>query len=97
MVCSADNLPGQMEARDGGESQPMDASARRGPIPEGHASCTRARAEEKDMLLAIAIILFIAWALGFLAFHVAGGLIHLLIVLAVISLVVHLFRRPSVV
>lgn len=43
------------------------------------------------MLLAIAVILLIAWALGFLAFHVAGGLIHLLIVLAVISFIVHLF------
>jgi hypothetical protein len=52
--------------------------------------------EEMSMLLAIAVILFIAWALGFLAFHVAGGLIHLLIVLAVISLVVHLLRRPGV-
>ncbi len=48
------------------------------------------------MLLAIALILFILWALGFLAFHVAGGLIHLLIILAVISLVLHLMRRPGV-
>jgi uncharacterized protein DUF5670 len=47
------------------------------------------------MLLAIAVILFIAWALGFLAFHVAGGLIHLLVVLAVIALVIHLIRRPG--
>ena len=28
------------------------------------------------MLLTIAIILLILWALGFFAFHVAGGLIH---------------------
>ncbi len=42
------------------------------------------------MLLAIGIILLIAWALGSLAFHVTGGLIHLLIVLAVISSTVHL-------
>ncbi len=43
------------------------------------------------MLLAIALVLFILWALGFLAFHVTTGLIHILIVLAVISLVFHLF------
>jgi hypothetical protein len=43
------------------------------------------------MLLAIGLILLIAWALGLFAFHVAGGLIHLLIVLAVISFIVHLF------
>jgi len=48
------------------------------------------------MLLAIAVILLIAWALGFLAFHAAGGLIHLLIVLAVIAFILHLFRRPGV-
>ena len=30
--------------------------------------------------------------MGFVAFHVAGGLIHLLLILAVISLIVHLFR-----
>lgn len=44
------------------------------------------------MLLAIGVVLLILWAFGFLAFHVAGGLIHLLIVLAVISFLVHLFR-----
>jgi hypothetical protein len=44
------------------------------------------------MLLVIGIVLFICWALGFFAFHVAGGLIHLLIVLAVIAIIVHFFR-----
>jgi Family of unknown function (DUF5670) len=39
------------------------------------------------MLLTIAIILFILWALGFFAFHVAGGLIHLLLVIAVIVII----------
>jgi fatty acid desaturase len=43
------------------------------------------------MLLTIGIILFIAWMLGFFAFHVTAGLIHVLLVLAVISFVVHLF------
>jgi hypothetical protein len=35
------------------------------------------------------VILLIAWLGGFAVFHVAGGLIHLLLVLAVISLIVH--------
>lgn len=49
------------------------------------------------MLLTIGIILFAAWLLGLVAFHV-GGLIHLLLVLAVISVIVHLFTgRRSVV
>ena len=39
------------------------------------------------MLLTIAIILLILWVLGFFAFHVAGGLIHLLLVIGVIVLI----------
>jgi len=36
------------------------------------------------------------WLLGFAAFHVAGGLIHLLLIVAVISLVMHFVRGRSV-
>ena len=36
------------------------------------------------MIWTIAIILLILWALGFFAFHIAGGLIHILLVLALI-------------
>jgi len=35
------------------------------------------------------VSLLIAWIGGFTIFHVAGGLIHLLLALAVISLVLH--------
>jgi len=45
------------------------------------------------MFLTLFVILLVMWLLGFLAFHVAGGLIHLLLVIAVIFLVVHFFRR----
>jgi uncharacterized protein DUF5670 len=41
------------------------------------------------------VVLVIAWLLGWLAFHVAGGLIHILVVLAVVSLIIHFVRgRP---
>lgn len=36
------------------------------------------------MLWAIAVILFILWLLGFLVIQVGGGLIHLLLVIAII-------------
>lgn len=39
------------------------------------------------MFLAIGAVLVVLWLLGFFAFHIAGGLIHLLLVLAVISIV----------
>jgi hypothetical protein len=35
------------------------------------------------------VVLLIAWIGGFTVFHVAGGLIHLLLVFAVISLILH--------
>ena len=40
----------------------------------------------------LAVILFLAWALGFAVFHVGGGLIHLLIILALISVIMHFAR-----
>jgi len=42
------------------------------------------------MLWTLIVILVILWALGFTVFHVAGGLIHLLLVIAVIVLVFQL-------
>jgi uncharacterized protein DUF5670 len=45
--------------------------------------------------LVVALVLLVVWVLGWLAFHVAGGLIHILLIVAVISLVVHFLRgRP---
>ena len=44
------------------------------------------------MLLIVAIVLAALWAFGWLAFHVASGLIHLLLLAAVISLIVHFVR-----
>jgi hypothetical protein len=50
------------------------------------------------MLFTLAIVLFVLWALGACAFHVGGGLIHLLLVLALIVVVYRLItgRRPVV-
>jgi hypothetical protein len=44
------------------------------------------------MLLTIAIILLILWALGFLAFHVTSGLIHILLVVGIIVLILNFVR-----
>jgi hypothetical protein len=44
------------------------------------------------MLMTIAIVLLVLWALGLFAFHVSTGLIHVLIVLAIIAIVLHLVR-----
>ena len=38
------------------------------------------------------VILLIAWLMGWTVFHVASGLIHLLLVFAVIALIMHFVR-----
>ena len=44
------------------------------------------------MILMLAIILGVAWLLGFTVFHVASGAIHLLLLLAVVGVVMHFVR-----
>lgn len=48
--------------------------------------------KENRMLLTLFAILLVLWLVGFLAFEVASGLIHLLLILAVIALVIHFVR-----
>jgi hypothetical protein len=45
--------------------------------------------EGEDMLWTIFVILLVLWLLGF-SFHIAGSLIHILLVVALIVLVVNL-------
>jgi hypothetical protein len=48
------------------------------------------------MFLVLFAVLLVMWLLGFAAFHVAGGLIHILLLVAVIALVMHFVRGRSV-
>ena len=43
--------------------------------------------------LVIAFILLIVWMVSLAAFHIAGGFIHLLLIIAVIALILHFVRR----
>jgi hypothetical protein len=43
------------------------------------------------MILTIAAVLFILWMLGLIG-HVAGGFIHILIILALLSVIYHFLR-----
>ena len=47
-----------------------------------------------SLLYIIAVILVIGWAIGFF-FTTVGGLIHILLVIAVITLLLGLVRRPT--
>jgi|GEM_PF-219575 hypothetical protein len=45
-----------------------------------------------SMLYIIAMLLIIAWAIGFIGYS-AGGLIHLLLLIAVIAILIRIMRR----
>jgi len=44
-----------------------------------------------NLLYVIAVILVIAWAIGFLGYH-AGGVIHILLVIAIIAVLLKVIR-----
>ena len=48
-----------------------------------------------NLLYILVVILVIGWLVGFFAFH-AGGIIHILLVLAVIAIVIRLIQGRSV-
>ncbi len=47
-----------------------------------------------NLLYIVAVILVIAWAIGFLGYH-AGGLIHILLVIAIIAFLLKVIRREA--
>jgi hypothetical protein len=47
------------------------------------------------MLGIIAAVLIVLWLLGFLAFHVTTGFIHIVLVVGLVLLVVHLLTGRS--
>ncbi|HUM50219.1 MAG TPA: lmo0937 family membrane protein [Chitinophagales bacterium] len=49
-----------------------------------------------NILYAVAVILVIAWAIGFLGYH-AGGIIHILLVIAVIAVILRIIQGKSIV
>jgi len=57
----------------------------------------QARGEKMSIWTILFVILLIAWISGFTVFHVAGGLIHLLLIFAVISLILHFVMGRSAV
>lgn len=48
------------------------------------------------MLETIAVILLVLWVLGFLTAHTMGGVIHVLLVVAIVMVLVRVIRGRSV-
>jgi Family of unknown function (DUF5670) len=47
---------------------------------------------DENMLGIIAAVLIVLWLLGFFAFHVTSGLIHIVLVVGLIMLILHFVR-----
>ena len=48
------------------------------------------------MLWTIAVILIVLWLLGFVAFHVLGSFIHILLVIAIIVVLIKVIKGGKV-
>ncbi|MBC8988353.1 lmo0937 family membrane protein [Pedobacter gandavensis] len=48
-----------------------------------------------NLLYTIAVILVIIWAISFLGGYYTGGIIHILIVIAIIAVILGVIRRAS--
>src|SRR6202163_3558302 len=58
--------------------------------------CSRAQKQgDENMLGIIAAVLIVLWLLGFFAFHVTTGFIHIALVVGLILLVLHLLRGST--
>jgi flagellar biogenesis protein FliO len=51
--------------------------------------------EVDGMFLILALVLVLAWIGGFVVFHTAGFFIHILLIFAVISIIMHFVRGSS--
>jgi hypothetical protein len=71
------------------------------PLPDAWHDNVNACSESKfittmsSLLYAIAVILIIAWALGFFVYS-AGSIIHILLVIAVVAILLRLIRGERV-
>ena len=68
--------------------RPRQGSAPAHPQKRGHT-------RSSGMLLTIAIVLLALWLLGFVM-KIAGGLVHIVLVIAVIVAILHFVRGRSV-
>jgi hypothetical protein len=49
-----------------------------------------------SLFLVLFFVLLAVWLVSWAAFHIAGGFIHIILVIAIISLIVHFVRRSRV-
>jgi hypothetical protein len=61
-----------------------------------HTEWRQAGRQEVGVFIGLAVVFLVCWILGWVVFHVVSGLIHALLLLALISLIWHFVRaRPA--
>ena len=68
------------------------AHAKSGTPRIGHKPLNRPTRKEPNMLLTIFVILLILWLLGLIAGYTMGGVIHILLVIAIVVVLVRVIR-----
>ncbi len=48
-----------------------------------------------NLLYVVAVVLLVAWAIGFVGFHV-GGIIHVLLVIAIIAVLIRIIQGKKI-
>jgi hypothetical protein len=84
-------------ASPGADWTPPWRSGQPSSVHHGLAHCATTTHEERPMLQTIAIILIIMWALGMGTGYALGGLIHLLLVIAIVVFLVRFISGRKVV
>jgi hypothetical protein len=49
-----------------------------------------------NLLYVVAVVLIVAWAIGFVGFHV-GGIIHVLLVIALIAIILRVIQGKKII
>jgi hypothetical protein len=61
-----------------------------------HAPMSSCQEQGDEIMLGIfAAVLIVLWLLGFFAFHITAGFIHIALVVGIILLVMHFMRRST--
>jgi hypothetical protein len=63
--------------------------------PRGVGAVRKNKQGDENMLGIIAAVLIVLWLLGFFAFHVTTGFIHIVLVVGLILLVLHFMRGST--
>jgi hypothetical protein len=78
-------------------SKPDASNLRVSVVPPGKQSARRATLarEETRMIMTLVVVLLVLWLLGMITNYTLGGLLHILLVVAVIALLIRVIRgRP---